>query len=280
MMEQISPECNIRQGRRAGRRRVLVVVVGLLASAAGSATAQRAALPVAARSAEHRAGFEQYAARLYARAGLGPLGLALPVFREALVGYYNLQAAAVRSGPGNARRGGPPPVLTVVDFARPSTQKRLWVIQLAEGRVLFHTLVAHGKGSGDVEPLAFSDRDGSNQSSLGFYRTAADTYQGKHGLSLKIQGLDPGHNAHAESRAVVVHGADYVCEDFIRQHGHLGRSQGCPALPVAETKAIIGAIKGRSILYLHGPRKAGFRSQWLDAAAAATAFAGGEAVIE
>ena len=139
--------------------------------------------------------------------------------------------------------------------------------------MLFHTLVAHGKGSGDVEPVAFSDLDGSNQSSLGFYRTAADTYRGKHGLSLKIQGLDPGFNTHAESRAVVVHGAEYVCETYIRQHGHLGRSQGCPALPVAETKAIIEAIKGRSILYLHGPNKAGFRSPWLNTDTAVEVFA-------
>ncbi|WP_375416144.1 murein L,D-transpeptidase catalytic domain family protein [uncultured Hymenobacter sp.] len=224
-------------------------------------------LPAQARKALYSASFEQHAARLYARAGLGPTGLTLPVFREGLVGYYNLQAAA-----GKGRRTTRP-VLTLIDFARPSHQKRLWVINIAEGRLLFHTLVAHGRGTGDVEPVAFSNLGGSNQSSLGFYRTAAATYEGKHGTSLKINGLDPGFNTNAESRAVVVHGAEYVCEDFIKQHGHLGRSQGCPALPVAQTKAIIQAIKGNSIMYLHGPAAARYRSKWLNVDTAVEIFA-------
>lgn len=240
------------------------------------ATAQ---LPAPARKALYQASFEQHAAQLYVRAGLGEAGLTLPVFREGLVGYYNLQAArATSKGKGRHKhqaRGRSPlaPVLTLIDFARPSNQKRLWVINLAEGRLLFHTLVAHGRGTGDIEPVAFSNLDGSNQSSLGFYRTAADTYEGKHGTSLKIKGLDPGFNTNAEDRAVVVHGADYVCADYIKQHGHLGRSEGCPALPVAQTKAIIQAIKGHSVLYLHGPAAAGFHSHWLDLDSAVEVFA-------
>ena len=111
-------------------------------------------------------------------------------------------------------------------------------------------------------------------SSLGFYKTAPTTYQGKHGLSLKLHGLDPGFNTNAESRSVVIHGAEYVCEDFVKAHGRLGRSQGCPALPVAETAAIVRAIKGGSLLYLHGPARAGYRSRWLDADAAAASFVG------
>lgn len=85
-------------------------------------------------------------------------------------------------------------------------------------------------------------------------------------------GLDPGFNTNAESRAVVVHGADYVCQDFVRAHGRLGRSQGCPALPVAETTAIIQAIRGGSVLYLHGPAGAGYHSQWLNVAVAGEAL--------
>lgn len=255
----------------------LALGVGVLGMAAGPVAAQSslapaaAKLPAAARQALFRASFEQYAVRLYARAGLGATGLALPVFREGLVGYYNLRAvsAGVKSRLGAA--GGA--VLTLIDFARPSNEKRLWVINLAEGRVLFHTLVAHGRGTGDVEPVAFSNFGGSNQSSLGFYRTAASTYQGKHGLSLKIDGLDPGFNTNAESRAVVVHGAEYVCEEFIKQHGHLGRSQGCPALPVAQTQAIIEAIRGNSIMYLHGPAGAGYQSRWLNPDTAVEVYA-------
>jgi hypothetical protein len=111
-----------------------------------------AQLPAQARKALYQASFEQYAARLYAQAGLGAKGLTLAVFREGLVGYYNLQAAD-KSG---RRTSETAPVLTLIDFAQPSSRKRLWVINLKEGRVLFHTLVAHGRGTGEVEPVAFS----------------------------------------------------------------------------------------------------------------------------
>ncbi len=250
-----------------------VIVAGLLVGlglGAGPAVAQSgsaavAALPPAARQAYYQAAFEQQTAQLYARLGLGPSGLALPVFREGLVGYYNLRSRSPSAAP---------PVLTLIDFGRPSQQKRLWVIDVARAKVLFHTLVAHGKASGGDVPVAFSNKDGSEMSSLGFYRTAPTTYTGKHGLSLKIRGLDPGFNTNAESRAVVVHGADYVCADFVKAHGRLGRSQGCPALPVAETAAIVQAIKGGSVVYLHGPATAGYHSQWLNLETAAAAYAG------
>jgi hypothetical protein len=224
-----------------------------------------AMLPLAARRAYYQTAFEQRAAQLYAKLGLGPLGLPLTVFREGLVGYYNLRSST--------RRASVPPVLTLIDFSKPSQQKRLWVINIEKGKVLFHTLVAHGKASGADVPMAFSNKDGSEMSSLGFYRTAPTTYQGKHGLSLKLEGLDPGFNTNAASRAVVVHGADYVCEDFVKTHGRLGRSQGCPALPVAESAAIVRAIKGGSVLYLHGPARAGYRSRWLNMDTAIDAYA-------
>ena len=221
-----------------------------------------AKLPETARRAFAQTLFEQRAASLYARLGGAAAGLSLPVLREGLAGYYNLRTAAA------------PPVLTLIDFSKSSQQKRLWVIDVEKARVLFHTLVAHGKASGADVPVAFSNRDGSEMSSLGFYRTAPTTYVGKHGLSLKLVGMDPGFNTNAESRAVVVHGAEYVCEDFVKAHGRLGRSQGCPALPVAETTAIVRAIKGGSVLYLHGPAEAGYRSRWLDVSAAVAALEG------
>ena len=252
-----------------------VIAGGLLAGLgpAAAAWAQAvpvaavAALPPAARRAYFQSAFEQQAMQLYAKLSLGTAGLPLAVFREGLVGYYNLRP------PGSRLSASTPPVLTLIDFSRPSQQKRLWVLDLAAGRVLFHTLVAHGKASGADVPLAFSNKDGSEMSSLGFYRTAPTTYIGKHGLSLKLHGLDPGFNTNAENRAVVVHGADYVCEDFVKAHGRLGRSQGCPALPVAETAAIVRAIRGGSVLYLHGPAGAGYRSRWLDVGTAVAAFA-------
>ena len=249
------------------------LLAGLLSGAVLAPAAWAQSGPAAAQAgpmakrAYNRVVFEQHAAQLYMRLGLGPAGLPLAVFREGLTGYYNLRAA------------GGPSVLTLIDFARPSHEKRLWVIDVAAARVRFHTLVAHGKASGADVPVAFSNREGSEMSSLGFYRTAPTTYQGKHGLSLQIRGLDPGFNTNAQNRAVVVHGAEYVCPDFVRTHGRLGRSQGCPALPVAETAAIVRAIRGGSVLFLHGPAAAGYRSRWLDVDAAAAALAGPAAAV-
>ena len=219
-------------------------------------------LPAAARRNYVQTLFEQRLVLLHIRAGLGHAGLSKDVLREALTGYYNLN--------GFARPASS--VLTIVDLSRPSQLKRLWVVDVVQQKTLFNTLVAHGKGTGEVVATAFSNTNGSEQSSLGFYRTGRSTYVGKHGLSLKLQGLDPGFNTNAEKRSVVVHGAEYVCDDFVRKHGHLGRSQGCPALPVAETAAIVQVIKGGSLLYLHGPAGAGYRSRWLNADTALEAF--------
>jgi len=255
-------------------KRVKSILVGLVmagglqrAGAQALPPAAVQAMPAEARQAYFKAAFEQLAAQLYTKLGLGKAGLELSVFKEALVGYYNLRP------PGSRLAATTPPVLTLIDFSRPSQQKRLWVMNLDKGKVLFHTLVAHGKASGADVPLAFSNKGGSEMSSLGFYRTAPTTYTGKHGLSLKLYGLDPGFNSNAESRSVVVHGAEYVCNDFVKAHGRLGRSQGCPALPVAETAAIVKTIKGGSVLYLHGPETAGYRSKWLDANRAVARFA-------
>ncbi|WP_223847300.1 murein L,D-transpeptidase catalytic domain family protein [Hymenobacter montanus] len=249
---------------------LLAMWLGLLGPtrqlAAQTLPAALAALPMPARRAYYQTAFEQRAAELYGKLALDAAGLPLAVFREGLVGYYNLRSAA--------KPGAAPPILTLIDFSRPSHQKRLWVIDVDKAKVLFHTLVAHGKASGADVPLAFSNKGGSEMSSLGFYRTAPTTYTGKHGLSLKLVGLDPGFNTNAESRAVVVHGADYVCEDFVRAHGRLGRSQGCPALPVAETTAIVQTIKGGSVLYLHGPAGAGYRSRWLNLNTAVETYLG------
>ena len=255
------------------RNRILVsIVVGVLASWGNRLAAQTLpvysgiGLPATAANVLGRAAFEQQAGLLFGRLGLGATGLSWEVFREGLVGYYNVRAA---SAPATA-----PTVLTLVDFARASQQKRLWVIDVRAGRLLFHTLVAHGKASGGDRPVAFSNQAGSEMSSLGFYRTAGSTYVGKHGESLKLIGLDPGYNTNAESRAVVVHGAPYVCEEFVKTHGRLGRSQGCPALPVDLAPAIVRAIKGGSVMFLHGPAEAGFRSRWLNLDAATVALTG------
>lgn len=144
------------------------------------------------------------------------------------------------------------PILSIVDMSQPSSKKRLYVIDLMSRKLLFNTYVAHGRNSGQLTAMKFSNTNSSFQSSLGFYQTMG-TYQGKHGLSLQLKGLEKGFNDNAFSRAIVMHGADYVCEDFIRNTGRLGRSQGCPAVSNAESKPIIQAIKGGSCLFIYSP---------------------------
>ena len=220
-------------------------------------------LSVAERAA-YTAAFEQHVAQTYAQADLAEASLPVQVYREALIGFYNLQ----QQGTISARCH----TISIIDFSQSSTRERLWVIDLAQGRLVHHTLVAHGKNTGEEFARAFSNREGSEMSSLGFYVTS-HTYQGKHGLSLRLEGVDAGYNTNARSRAVVVHGADYVSRDFIRRHGRLGRSQGCPALPTAEASGIIRTIKDGTVVFAHGPEETSYRSQLLELDAALLSFA-------
>lgn len=142
------------------------------------------------------------------------------------------------------------PLLTVIDFSLPSTEKRMYVLDLAANEVLFVTHVAHGRNSGGNYATSFSNRHGSYQSSLGFYRTA-NTYNGGNGYSLVLDGLEKGINDNAKPRAVVIHGADYCSEEFINSAGRLGRSFGCPALPRALNRPIIDTIKEGSLLFIY-----------------------------
>ena len=196
---------------------------------------------------------------------LGPQaqGLKFEVFEKAMTGYLNLRQAN--------RLAGGKQLLTVVDFDLPSTEKRLWVIDLAGHQVLFHTLVAHGHNSGENEATAFSNTDASNMSSLGFYVTGGE-YQGKHGHSLRLEGLDEGFNTNAAARSVVMHGADYVSEEFIRENGRLGRSLGCPALPMDQYAQIIDAVNGGTCLFIN-KSGAGYNSKFLDQNVAVQALA-------
>lgn len=141
-------------------------------------------------------------------------------------------------------------ILTVIDYSLPSTEKRMWVFDLAKQKLLFHNVVAHGKNSGVVYATSFSNQNGSHKTSLGLYRTS-DTYVGHKGLSLHLEGLEKGINDHALQRAIVVHGANYANPEFIEKYGRLGRSWGCPAVPVAVIKPLIDTIKGGSLVFLY-----------------------------
>jgi hypothetical protein len=144
------------------------------------------------------------------------------------------------------------PVLTVIDYSLPSVVPRLWVIDMISERVMFHELVAHGRNSGEGRATAFSNVAGSKQSSLGLFR-AEETYEGKHGYSLRMAGLEPGINDNARDRAIVIHGADYVSPSFVSQHGRLGRSWGCPALPREVSQRVIDAIRDGGAVFSYYP---------------------------
>lgn len=142
-------------------------------------------------------------------------------------------------------------ILTIIDFSLPSTEKRLWVIDIVSQKILLNTVVAHGRNSGELMANRFSNTPESFKSSLGFYKTA-ETYLGKHGYSLRLDGLEKGFNDQARDRAIVIHGADYAREEFAKMTGRLGRSLGCPALPTELSAQIIDVIKNGSLLYIYG----------------------------
>ncbi len=141
-------------------------------------------------------------------------------------------------------------IVTIIDFTKPSTEKRFFVINLSTKEILIKTYVAHGINSGENYAVKFSNAEGSKMSSAGFYITGK-TYLGKHGYSLKLKGLEQGINNNAYKRAIVIHGAWYVSEDFIRANGRLGRSFGCPALDENISKTVIDFIKNGTILYIY-----------------------------
>lgn len=143
-------------------------------------------------------------------------------------------------------------LLTIIDFSKPSTQKRLFVLDLKNHEIVENTLVAHGINSGLSNPDTFSNRKHSRESSLGFYVTD-ETYSGKHGYSLRLDGMSKGLNDNARKRAIVIHGADYVSESYIKQNGRIGRSFGCPALPTNQVASVINLIKNGSCLFIYHP---------------------------
>ncbi len=163
------------------------------------------------------------------------------VLSMALEGYHSL------IDQGKVSREG---ILTVIDFDKPSVNERLFVIDVNRGRLLYSGLVAHGRASGDIYAQSFSNVPGSRQSSLGFY-TTGDTYDGKNGYSLRLQGMERGINDNAESRSIVIHGADYVSQEFIKRYGRLGRSEGCPAISFDSFQQVIDLIKGGSCLFIY-----------------------------
>ena len=141
-------------------------------------------------------------------------------------------------------------IITLIDFTKPSTEERLYVLDIKNKKLLFSSHVSHGRNSGENYATSFSNQSGSFKSSLGFYLTES-TYQGKNGYSLILNGLEEGINDKAKQRAIVIHGADYCNPSQLGRRGRLGRSLGCPALPNDVSKSIINTIKNGTLLYIY-----------------------------
>jgi len=181
-----------------------------------------------------------------------------PAFRE--VPGLSSQALTAALGAVSCARSrgvsGNGDLLTIIDYSLPSVEPRLWVLDLARGKVLFHELVAHGAGSGENYATRFSNAMDSRQTSLGLFRTGS-TYEGGKGYSLKLEGLDAGRNDRAEERRIVMHGAWYVSADQARRYGRLGRSWGCPALSVESVRGVIDTIKDGTFVFSYAAPLAG-----------------------
>jgi len=164
--------------------------------------------------------------------------LSFEIFNTALTGYYRTE---------NIRKKN---IITIIDFSKPSTDKRCFIIDIDKKKLLYNCFIAHGRNSGDNYASHFSNEPESLKSSLGFYLTS-ETYSGKHGYSLRLDGLEKGINDNARSREIVIHGADYVSQEFVDKYHRLGRSWGCPALPLGLSKEIIDTISGGSCLFIY-----------------------------
>ncbi len=164
------------------------------------------------------------------------------VLNKALIAFDN----AVNAGITDSQ------ILTIIDYSKASSEPRLWVFDLETSKLLLEELVAHGRGSGELHATDFSNTPQSYQSSIGVFITE-DTYQGRNGYSLRLEGLEQGVNHLAKERAIVIHGASYVNPDFVARTGRLGRSHGCPAVSAAVNKEFINTIKGGSLVFAYYP---------------------------
>lgn len=182
---------------------------------------------------------------LYETLDLAALGLSREAFVYGLTGYERLL------GEGKIVKNN---ILSILDFSLPSGKKRLFVIDIATGELVFNTYAAHGRNSGTSMATEFSNQENSFKSSLGFYVTGG-IYNGKHGTSLRLNGEEEGINNNAMARGIVMHSAAYVDESVVASQGYIGRSQGCPALPASVYKAVINTIKDGSCLFLYSPSK-------------------------
>ncbi len=185
---------------------------------------------------------EQHTRDVYYEAKLDKKDLDYTVFKYALAGMYNLKAQ------GKIRANNH--ILTVIDYRKHCNKKRMYVVDVKRKKLIHHSLVAHGMKTGVAYAKRFSNKPETHKTSLGFFR-ASNTYQGQHGYSLRLDGLEYGFNHKARERAIVIHGAEYVSREFIRRHGRIGRSWGCPSLPMETHTSIINTIRNGSLIFAY-----------------------------
>ncbi len=205
-------------------------------------TASAATTVSTAKAASSASALEAATHLLYDSLHLADLGIKEEVLALAYKGQQQLADRGVLNNDH---------VMAICDFSQSSSKKRLYIIDTKNYRVLYNTYVAHGKNTGLNYAERFSNTPESLQSSLGFYTTKS-TYNGKHGLSLKLQGLERGFNDNAESRAVVMHGAEYIGDNRVGS-AYMGRSFGCPAVPQAQSATIINMLKNGTCLFIYHP---------------------------
>ena len=207
----------------------------------------RAGNPVTAKSksASKAAAFAEEVTNLYQQIDLKQAGLTKKAFEYALRGYYYLLDHHWLNKSN---------ILSICDLSQSSRNKRLYVVDLEQKKVLINTYVAHGRNSGKEFASSFSNSPSSHKTSLGFYVTQG-TYYGGNGLSLKMRGMERGINDRANGRNIVVHGSEYVGGDFLQMNSFCGRSYGCPAVPADESENIIDLIKEGSCLFIYHPTK-------------------------
>jgi hypothetical protein len=206
------------------------------------------------RTASEDSLYNKYVKDLYDTTHLELAGLSKSVFEKAITGFYNLKMSGKLSNNKS--------IISIADMEQSSTAKRLWIIDLDKKKVLLNTWVAHGNGSGSDKATRFSNVNDSFQSSLGFYVTG-EVYSGKHGKSLRLDGMDAGYNDNARKRSIVVHGASYVGQGTINALGRLGRSQGCPAVAAELADLVINTIEGKTVLFINGSDQR-YTSKFLD----------------
>ena len=188
-----------------------------------------------------RSNFEDSLQSLFYSIGLDKSGMNYEVFRYGMIGYYSLK----QQGELSDRN-----IVSFIDFSKPGTEKRFYTVDLAKKSLKFHSLVSHGRNTGQNTATSFSNIPHSNQSSLGFYLTG-ETYVGSKGYSMRLDGLDGIYNDKMRQRAIVMHEAAYVSENWIRKYGRLGRSQGCPALPREISRTVIDTIKDKTLIFAY-----------------------------